>query len=238
MRFWRSGAGLRTTQAMSARIPHGGQAGGEPEMSEGTAGPPRKVSLAAQASTDATPRLSIGSWMPLAERSREDYGIAPRDRHPRQPGLAGDVGGHGERQLGGGIGPDMKWRNRASPLDPRTTRRMRRAPMPALELLLAAPGRRALWPLPPVAFGLVPERARGTRAMCRRLPCPWRSARTSAGRSRRPLGGVRRRRGHDGPAARPRRTGVFPREGPSRRVAFDAGVHRSGGGDGDSARPQ
>jgi hypothetical protein len=40
--------------------------------------------------------------MPLAERAREHYGIAPRDRHPLQPGLAGDVGGHGERQLGGG----------------------------------------------------------------------------------------------------------------------------------------
>ena len=61
-------------------------------------------SFASGASTSAT-FLSIGSWMPLAERSREHCCIAPRDRHPLRPGLAGDVGGHGERQLGGGDWP-------------------------------------------------------------------------------------------------------------------------------------
>ena len=53
--------------------------------------------------------------MPLAERSREHYGIAPRDRHPLRPGLVGDVGGHGERQLGGGDWSEMKWGLEPSP---------------------------------------------------------------------------------------------------------------------------
>ena len=60
---------------------------------------------ASSASTAASPRFSIGSWMPLAERSREQCGIAPATViHGPARVLRGNVGGHGERQLGAGDG--------------------------------------------------------------------------------------------------------------------------------------